>query len=106
MPEKIWGYLLESVRVSPDVENLNTAEGNLSPEEVRAIALQVLDEQEWHLLEPRKFELIRDVKTGRRCRQITYFLKNIEEEYFTGTLAIVVVDDETGKVINKAYTPH
>lgn len=105
MLNTIWKYLLDSVSVEPEFEDLKHSQGNLSIDEIREIALKILKEQGCHLLEPRKYDLIRNFETNKQLWQITYLLKDTDEEYFTGARAVIVVNDETGEIISKGYVP-
>lgn len=106
MLKEIWNHLLKQVQAEPEVEHVDKTAGKLSIEEVRVIAQQVADQEDWCLVEPREIELWRDVKTNKLFWSVTFLLKGIEEWYATGTTAFVDIEDETSKIVKKGYIPY
>ena len=105
MLKEIWNYLLEQVRVEPEVERVESSEGRLSVVEAQAIAQQIADKEKWDYLEPREIQLWRDLKDNKLFWDITFLMKGVEERYVTGTQAFVNIDDETSEIIKKGHTP-
>lgn len=103
---QIWDYLHDPMSAAPDIENLDASEGKLSIEEVRQIALEVKKKEAWFLVEPRHINLCRKTETGELFWSVIYLLEDAKEDYLTGTMGIVNIDDETGEIISKGYVPH
>ncbi len=101
---EIWKYLLESVETEPEYREVEASEGRLTIEEVRQRAVEVRDAEQWPL-EPSKIALLREQKTDKLVWGVDYFLPGMEDEFYIGTQAVAIIDDETGDLLHKGYAP-
>jgi hypothetical protein len=104
--KQVWECLLDSVKVTPEFEEVDYSNGKLSVEEIMERALAFREEAGWWIVEPRHIWLCRENKTGKLVWSVQYLLECVKEDYHIGTMGIVNFDDETGEIINKSYVPH
>jgi hypothetical protein len=62
--KQIWECLLDSRKVTPEFEEIDSSSGKLSVEEIMGIAVAFREEAGWWI-EPRYIELCRENKTGK-----------------------------------------
>jgi hypothetical protein len=87
-------------------EMVDSACGKMTEEEVLKIAVAAGEKDErWVDLVPRHVTLCRDGRTKRLIWSVEFLLNWIEEDYITGTIGAIDIDDETGEVVAKHYVP-
>jgi hypothetical protein len=104
--KQIWECLLDSRKVIPEFEEVDSSNGNFSAEEIMELALAFREEFGWWTVEPRHIELYRENKTGKLFWSIEYLLECVKEDYHKGTMGVINVDDKTGEIISKSYIPY
>lgn len=97
---RIWKNLLESARVPPEYEEIDLSFGNLSVEEVRAIASNIKEQEEWFALDRLVINLYRETASNKLIWIVKYFLESVPEPY-VGYQAVIQIDDNTANVIKK-----
>ncbi len=63
--KQCWEWLLDSVKVLPELEKVDSSNRNLSVEEIMKIAVAFREEFGWWIVEPRHIRLCRENKTGK-----------------------------------------
>jgi hypothetical protein len=102
--KQVWEWLLDSVKVIPEFEKVDSSSGNLSVEEIKDVSSLIREQEEWWFFEARSFELFRENKTGKLIWIVEFLLQSVNDYYATGARAVVVIDDERGLVISKTCT--
>jgi hypothetical protein len=104
--KQVWECLLDSRKVTPEFEEIDSSSGKLSVEEIMEIAVAFREEAGWWIVEPRHIWLCRENKTGKLIWSVEYLLEGMKEDYYIGTMGIIRIDDETSKIISKGYIPY
>lgn len=104
--KKIWDFLLSLTGEENADEVVDVTCGKITKEDALKIALAAGEKDErWEGLAPGEVTLYRDGRTKRLIWGIRFLLNWIEEDYITGTMGFINVDDETGEVVSKTYLP-
>lgn len=97
-----WEHLVESNKASLEYEQIDVSEGRLSIGEVKLIAINVKEKEQWGLLEPLEIHLHKKIDTGKLIWFVDYLLEGTKTPYL-GYSAAIHVDDETGEIVDKSF---
>ncbi len=106
MSRIIWEWFFGSSRKTQSFEQLDCNEAKSSLKEIIEIAKKHRLEAKWYLVEPRNYNLCKDIETKRLYWTVKYLLEVMQEDYITGTMGYIRIDDETKEIVSESYIPH